>query len=122
MRLSPEEETFLCHWMYDECHYQQGAGPAKRLQLRHRAIPADLATLIAAAFPEAGDQEAAGFGPPPARPPTWPWAGDSFAARLAEARALLAQREHTDAFCPSKDSSGAAVCERAQESVWGTEE
>jgi hypothetical protein len=31
MRLSPEEETFLRHWMYDEVHYQNGTGPAKRL-------------------------------------------------------------------------------------------
>ena len=50
MRLSREEETFLRHWIYDEAHYQEGTGPAKRLQLQHRARPADVAILIAAGF------------------------------------------------------------------------
>ena len=57
MRLSREEEVFLRHWMYDETHYQEGPGPAKQLQLRHRAIPADLAAIIAAAFPDLSEQE-----------------------------------------------------------------
>ena len=56
MRLSRDEESFLRHWMYDEVHYQDGPGPAKRLQLEHGAVPADLATLIAAAIPDAADQ------------------------------------------------------------------
>jgi hypothetical protein len=89
MRLSREEEVFLRHWMYDEAHHRDGPGPAKRLQIEHGVIPADLATLIAAAIPTPADQEAAGLGPPPAEPPTWPWAGESFPNRLAEARALL---------------------------------
>ena len=51
MRLSHDEERFLRHWMHDELHYREGQGLAKRLQLLHRVIPADLATLIAAAIP-----------------------------------------------------------------------
>jgi hypothetical protein len=92
MRLSPEEETFLRHWIYDEAHYQEGIGPAKRLQVQHRAIPADLATIIAAAIPDPADQEAAGIDPPPAQPPMWPWAENALQVRLAEARAILAER------------------------------
>lgn len=51
VKLSRDEELFLRHWMYDEVHYQDGLGPAKQLQVRYRAVPADLAVLIAAAFP-----------------------------------------------------------------------
>lgn len=61
MRLSRDEEVFLRHWMHDEVHYGEGTGPAKRLQLRHRAVPADLAVLIAAAIPDPSDQESAGL-------------------------------------------------------------
>ena len=89
MKLSPEEERFLRHWMYDEVHYQDGPGHAKRLQLQHGAIPADLATLIAATMPEPADQEAAGFGPPPPGPPRWPWAPGALEARLQAARVAL---------------------------------
>jgi hypothetical protein len=89
MRLSPDEERFLRHWMYDEWHYREGRGPAKRLQLEHRAIPADLATLIAAAIPDPAEQQAAGLGPPPSEPPRWPWTEAGLRARIAEARAAL---------------------------------
>ena len=44
MKLSRDEEIFLRHWIYDEAHYRDGTGPAKRLQREHRAIPADLGT------------------------------------------------------------------------------
>jgi hypothetical protein len=44
MRLSPEEERFLRHWMHDEIHYQDQVGLAKRLQVKHGVPPADLAT------------------------------------------------------------------------------
>jgi hypothetical protein len=98
MKLSRDEETFLRHWIYDEAHFAAGAGPAKRLQLEHRVIPADLAVLIAAALPDPADQEAAGNGPPPAEAPTWPWTAASLHRRLAEARALLAARP--EAFVP----------------------
>jgi hypothetical protein len=84
--------------MYDEVHYQEGPGPAKRLQLQHRAIPADLAVLVAAAFPDLSQQEAAGIGPPPADPPGWPWSEEAFRTRLAEARALLAERAEMAQF------------------------
>jgi hypothetical protein len=91
MKLSPEEESFLRHWMYDETHYQAGLGPAKRLQLEHRVIPADLAVLIAAALPDPADQETSGLSQPP-KPPTWPWSDQDFHARLAQARTTLARR------------------------------
>ena len=90
MKLSPKEEAFLRHWMYDETHYEKGVGPAKRLQVEHRARPADLALLIAAAIPDLAEQEAAGSGPPPVEPPLWPWSEESFRGRLAEARTALA--------------------------------
>src|SRR5438128_2034878 len=89
MKLSRDEEIFLRYWMYDEAHYLEGQGPAKRLQLQHHAIPADLALLIAAAMPDPLEQEAAGHGPPPAEPPTWPWSEDTLTARLAAARQIL---------------------------------
>jgi hypothetical protein len=89
MKLSRDEEVFLRHWMYDEVHYRDGQGPAKRLQLEHRAVPADLAVLVAAALPDPADQEAAGLGPPPVEPPTWPWSEQMLGARLSEARAVL---------------------------------
>ena len=91
MRLSRDEELFLRHWMHDEVHYQDGLGPAKRLQLQHRAIPADLAVLIAAAIPDPIDQEQAGLGPPPVEPPTWPWSEAAWGERISEARATLAE-------------------------------
>jgi hypothetical protein len=87
MSLSPEEEHFLRHWMYDEMHYREGIGPAKRLQVEHRVAPADLAAIIAAAIPYPAEQEAAASSRP-ADPPIWPWTADRLAARLAEARAL----------------------------------
>jgi len=89
MKLSRDEELFLRHWMYDEVHYQEGQGPAKRLQLEHRTIPADLAAIIAAAFPDTLDQAEAAGSPPPAGTPTWPWTEETLAARHAEARAVL---------------------------------
>ncbi len=92
MELFPEEKRFLRHWMYDEVHYQDGAGGAKRLQVEHRTAPADLAILIAAAFPDPIDQENAGNGPPPLEPPTWPWTEESLRTRVGEARAFLAAR------------------------------
>jgi hypothetical protein len=89
MKLSPDEERFLRHWMSEEVHFREGTGPAKRLQVEHRIPPADLATLIAAAIPDSREQEAAGLGPPPAEPPAWPWTDESFRSRLAEAWAII---------------------------------
>jgi hypothetical protein len=94
MRLSRDEEIFLRHWMYDEVHYREGQGPAKRLQLQHRTVPADLATLIAASLPDPADQEAAGQGPPPSEVPCWPWTEDSLRRRLIEARSVLTGRSN----------------------------
>src|SRR5689334_5090991 len=90
MKLSREEELFLRHWMYDEVRYQAGQGRAERLQLEHRAVPADLASLIAAAIPDFAEQQAAGLGPPSDPSPRWPWTEESWGARLTEARAILA--------------------------------
>jgi hypothetical protein len=101
MRLSPDEELFLRHWMYEEAHYRAGPGPAKRLQLLHRARPADLALLIAAAFPDLAEQEAAGVGPPPSQSPAWPWSEEGLPARLREARTTLARRSPEDAPGPA---------------------
>jgi hypothetical protein len=91
MRLSHDEEIFLRHWMYDEVHYQERIGPAKRLQRQHEVAPADLAILIAAAIPDLAEQERAGRAAP-AEPPTWPWSEETLSMRLAEARATLAER------------------------------
>ena len=89
MRLSPDEELFLRHWMYDEVHYEEGPGPAKRLQVEHRAIPGELAILIAAAIPDPLEQERAGLDRPPAGPPQWPWSEESLRRRVSEARSVL---------------------------------
>lgn len=106
MKLSRDEEMFLRHWMYDEVHYKDGPGTAKRLQLQHRAVPADLAVLVAAAIPDPRDQEVAGIGPPPAQGPTWPWSGGALEARVEEARIALA----ADASCSQTVSrSGASL-------------
>jgi hypothetical protein len=92
MKLSPEEQTFLRHWMYDEVHYQNGPGPAKALQVRHGASPADLGILIAAAIPDVREQEAAGSAAPVEAPPIWPWTETTFRDRVAEARCVIAER------------------------------
>jgi hypothetical protein len=63
MKLSPEEETFLRHWMYEETHYRMGAGPAKRLQREHEVTSADLATLIAAALPAPAERQRPALAP-----------------------------------------------------------
>ena len=57
--------------------------------LVHQVRPADLALLIAAAFPDLADQEAAGVGPPPAQLPAWGWWEEGFSARLQEALTTL---------------------------------
>ena len=88
MKLSREEESFLRSWMYDEVHFRDGPGPAKRLQLAHSVVPADLATIIAAGIPDPAVQAAAGVEAPPG-PPAWPWSDRAFGDRLAEARQVL---------------------------------
>jgi hypothetical protein len=93
MKLSREEEAFLRQWIHDEAHYQEGAGSAKRLQLQHRAKPADLAMLIAAAIPDPADQEAASLACTFAEPVAWPWSDETFRSRIAEARSFLAERQ-----------------------------
>lgn len=95
MRLSPDEDRYLRRWMYDEAHYLDEEGPAKRLQLAHRAIPADLAVIVAAGFPDLAEQERIAAGAPPAQPAAWPWTDDSLRTRLAEARQVLANRSNT---------------------------
>jgi hypothetical protein len=78
--------------MYDESHYQEGVGSAKRLQREHKASPADLAVVIAAAMPDPEEQWAAGMGPPPPEPPMWPWSETGLAGRVSEARNWLTER------------------------------
>ena len=92
MRLSLEEEAFLRCWIYEEAHYQEGVGPAKRLQVQHGVTPADLAIVIAAAIPEPAEQEAMALEIPAVGRPVWPWSADELTRRLAEARAILAGR------------------------------
>ena len=92
MKLSRDEEIFLRHWIYDEAHYRDGIGPAKRLQVQHRTTPADLATIIAATMPDPEEQAEAASGPPPSEPPVWPWSGETLRHLLLEARTLLAGR------------------------------
>jgi hypothetical protein len=94
MKLSREEELFLRHWIYDEAHYQNEPGRAKRLQVEHRIRPADIAVLIAAAIPDPQAQEDASVSRP-AEPPCWPWSHDDFRRRLAEARSILGSRDQT---------------------------
>ena len=93
MKLSREEEAYLRHWIFDEARYQEGQGPAKKLQLQHGATPAELAVLIAAALPNPADQESAAKGPSPTEQPLWPWSDVGFRERLAEARAILGMRD-----------------------------
>ncbi len=92
MKLSRDEELFLRHWVYDEAHFRDGVGPAKRLQVERRIAPADLAALVAAAMPDPREQEEAAANPPASATPRWPWDGDAFQTRLAEARSVLASR------------------------------
>jgi hypothetical protein len=94
MKLSRDEDLFLRHWMYEEVHFQDGPGPAKRQQLLHQAIPADLAILVAAAIPDLAEQEAAGQGPPPAEPPRWPWTAQTLPGLIEKARTFLAENRH----------------------------
>jgi hypothetical protein len=111
MRLSREEESFLRHWMYDEVHYHDGECPAKQLQLQHRAVPADLAVLIAAAIPDPAEQEAAGLGPPPAESLAWPWTEEALRARLVEARSLLARRNREAAPTSEVESTRSGMAD-----------
>lgn len=88
MKLSLDEEIFLRHWMYDELHFRNSVGPAKQLQIDHRALPADLGLIIAAAIPDPIDQERAAL-EPQSEAPKWPWSDTGLRIRVAEARALL---------------------------------
>jgi hypothetical protein len=88
MKLSRDEDNFLRHWLFEEFHYERGAGPAKRLQLQHGVVPAELSVLVAAAIPDPAEQQAATLAPPKA-PPHWPWTANDFQARLADAHAVL---------------------------------
>jgi hypothetical protein len=91
MKMSAEEEAFLHQWMRDEANYRDGPGPAKKLQIEHHVVPAQLAILIAAAIPDTDDQAAIAADPTPAALPLWPWTEDSLTARLREARSALAE-------------------------------
>jgi hypothetical protein len=88
MKLSRDEEVFLRHWIYDEAHYRDGPGAAKRLQLARHVVPADLGAIIAAALPDPADQAAAAQARP-AGTLAWPWDDATFRDRLAEARAIV---------------------------------
>jgi hypothetical protein len=93
MTLSPEEELFLRQWMFDEVHFEEGQGPAKRQQVIQGVRPAELSLLIAAALPDPAEQQAAVAGVNRSACPTWPWSVQSFQDRLEEAQAILASRQ-----------------------------
>ena len=90
MKLSREEEAFLHQWMRDEANFRDGPGPAKKLQIEHHVVPAQLAILIAAAIPDPDDQ-AAIVADPAVAMTLWPWTDDSLNARLREAQTALAE-------------------------------
>jgi hypothetical protein len=69
MKLFPEEELFVRHWLFEQFHYESGPGPAKRLQIEHQGLPAELSVLIAAAIPDPAEQKVAALGPPPGELP-----------------------------------------------------
>lgn len=73
MKLSPDEEAFLIHWMIDEAEFEHGRGPAKLLQIQHGVRPARLAEIIAAWEPNPVQQATLSQGPRPVWPPEWPW-------------------------------------------------
>lgn len=97
MTLSRDEDLFLRRWMYDEVHYQERQGPAKRLQLQHEAIPADLAVIVAAGIPDLVEQERIAAGAPSTSSPSWPWSDEGYRVRLTEARKILAEGGATGA-------------------------
>ena len=92
MKLSPEEEIFLRQWMFDEVHFEEGQGPAKRLQVAMGVRPPELSLLIAAALPDPAEQQAAVSGVDCSACPTWPWSVQSFQDRLGEAQAIIDSR------------------------------
>src|SRR5260370_11943620 len=93
LTLSPEEGLFLPQWMFDEVHFEDGQGPAKRLQVAQVVRPAELSFLIAAALPDPAEQQAAVSDVTRSACPTWPWSVQSFQDRLGEAQAILASRQ-----------------------------
>src|SRR5437764_1175832 len=88
--LSPEEALFLRQWMFDEVHFEEGNGPAKRLQVAQGVRPAELSLLIAASLPDPAEQQASVAGATRSICAAWPWSAQSFQDRLGEARAVLA--------------------------------
>ena len=95
MKLSLEERAFLQQWMYDEVHFLEGQGPAKRLQVAQGVRPAELALLIVAAIPDPAEQQAAAMATASAI--AWPWSGSEFRDRLEEARQVISARQHMSA-------------------------
>jgi hypothetical protein len=93
MTLSLEGELFLRQWMFDEVHFEEGQGPAKRQQVAQGVRPAELSLLIAATLPDPAKQQAAVSGATRSLCPTWPWSVQSFQDRLGEAQAILASRQ-----------------------------
>ena len=105
MKLSHEEEIFLRHWIYDEVHFHEGTGPAKRLQLVYKVSPANLALIIAAALTEPGEQEAAADGPPPMESPVWV----RLISRLAEGFPVCSRLSFSTAISGASASTNLAT-------------
>lgn len=98
MKLSLEEQAFLKQWMYDENHFMEGQGPAKRLQIAHGVRPGDLGLLVAAAIPDPAEQQAAAETPLKSAV-AWPWTEDELSNRLLEARSIVSSRQHASTAC-----------------------
>jgi hypothetical protein len=95
MKLSPKQENFLKHWMYEELHFRDKslARPAKELQRQQPVVPAQIAAIIAAWMPDPIEQDKVLQGPPPETPPEWPWASrEEFQDLLSKATQELEER------------------------------
>lgn len=95
MKLSPKEENFLKHWIYDECHFMDKTllFLSKKLLRPFPVIAGEIAELIVAWMPDPEEQFRASEGPPPETPPEWPWASrQEFDVLLGRAREELEAR------------------------------
>lgn len=95
MKLSPKEENFLKHWIYDEWHFMDKSLPflSKKLLRPFPVIAGEIADLIVAWMPDPEEQNRVLEGPPPETPPEWPWASrHEFDVLLGKAREELEAR------------------------------
>lgn len=95
MKLSPREEAYVRHWMYEEFHCNDPSQPRPAAELleEHSGTELDLLRLIIAAIcPIEGYDLAAT--PRPEGTPAWPWSSkEEFEARVLEATNLTRKTE-----------------------------